>query len=118
MELSYLESPMILRLIERLREHFGDEDVREWVPVYGAIYGLFNVKRELRPLELGQLKQSIHQLEREVEEGSTRRQPRLINHYFWLIDHYLSSGEERARVEEVLARIRDLDPEVFAEYTS
>jgi hypothetical protein len=42
----------------------------------------------------------------------------LINHYLWLIDHYLSSGEERARVEEILARIRELDPEVFAEYTN
>jgi tetratricopeptide (TPR) repeat protein len=117
-ELSYLESPLILRLIERLRERFGDTDVREWIPIYGNIYGLFNVKRELRPLELGRLKQTIHQLEREAEDGSSRRQPRLINHYLWLIDHYLSSGEERARVEEILARIRELDPEVFAEYTN
>jgi tetratricopeptide (TPR) repeat protein len=117
-ELSYLESPMIQRLAERLREKFGEADVREWIPIYGAIYGLFNVKRELRPLELGKLKQAIHQLEREVEEGSVQSIPRLINHYLWLIDHYLTSGEERTKVEEVLTKIRGLDPDVYTEYAN
>ena len=43
---------------------------------------------------------------------------RLINHYFWLIDHYLASGEERPKIEEVLERIKALDPVVFKEYTN
>jgi len=117
-ELSYLEAPMIQRLAASLRERFGEADVREWIPIYAAVYGLFNVKRELRPLELGKLKQAIHQLEREVQEGSEARVPRLINHYLWLIDHFLSSGEQRSKVEEVLKRIQELDPDVFNEYTN
>ncbi|MEO0249852.1 MAG: tetratricopeptide repeat protein [candidate division WOR-3 bacterium] len=118
-ELSYLESPMIHRLVAKLRERFSEPEIRDWIPVYGAIYGLFNIKRELRPIELGRLKQAIYQLEKDVEQ---KRQgplvPRLINHYFWLIDHYLVCGEERQKIEEILNRIKELDPEVYKEYTN
>jgi tetratricopeptide (TPR) repeat protein len=118
-ELSYLESPMIQRLMGKLRERFSEPEIRDWIPVYGVIYGLFNIKRELRPLELGKLKQAIYQLEKELEQ---KRQgplvPRLINHYFWLIDHYLSCGEERAKIDEILARIKNLDPGVYKEYAN
>jgi tetratricopeptide (TPR) repeat protein len=142
-ELAYLESPLIQRLVAKLRERFSETEIRDWIPVYGAIYGLFNVKRELRPLELGKLKQAIYQLEKEVElagpggagqqggarpgaagprspEGGQRASPvaRLINHYFWLIDHYLASGEERQKIEEVLERVKAIDPVVYKEYTN
>jgi hypothetical protein len=46
------------------------------------------------------------------------RVPRLINRYFWLIDHYLNSGEQRKRIEEVLERVRELDPMVHIAYTT
>jgi tetratricopeptide (TPR) repeat protein len=158
-ELAYLESPLILRLVAKLRERFSEPEIRDWIPVYGTIYGLFNVKRELRPLELGKLKQAIFQLEKDVEAaqaapGAPARGPshapgggpgpgrqadlraaesgvqpgqaglraapvaRLINHYFWLIDHYLASGEERQKIDEVLERIKAVDPVVFREYTN
>ncbi len=165
-ELAYLESPLILRLVAKLRERFSEPEIRDWIPVYGTIYGLFNVKRELRPLELGKLKQAIFQLEKDVEQaahpaagsppgghqagvqsgaagsrgrsgagpqagpraadGGPRHGPgspgaavaRLINHYFWLIDHYQASGEERQKIDEVLERIKAIDPVVFKEYTN
>ena len=119
-ELAYMESPMILRLVAKLRERFSEPEIRDWIPVYGAIYGLFNVKRELRPLELGKLKQAIYQLEKDAGEAASGRGvvPRLINHYFWLIDHYLASGEERQKIEEVLERIKALDPAIYKEYTN
>jgi len=69
-ELAYLESPLILRLVAKLRERFSEAEIRDWIPVYGTIYGLFNVKRELRPLELGKLKQAIFQLEKDVEQAA------------------------------------------------
>ena len=119
-ELAYLESPLIQRLVAKLRERFSEPEIRDWIPVYGTIYGLFNVKRELRPLELGKLKQAIYQLEKDVEQSSSGAAPvaRLINHYFWLIDHYLASGEERHKIEEVLERVKALDPVVYQEYTN
>jgi len=116
-ELPFLESPIIQRLVARLRARVPEAELSDWLPVYGSIYGLFNVKRELRPLELGRLKQAIYQLEKDVE-GKPRLVPRLINHYFWLIDHCQSSGEDRQRIDEILAKLKALDPEVFREYTN
>jgi tetratricopeptide (TPR) repeat protein len=114
-----LESPLILRLVEKVRGlGYPPEELNEWIPVYGAIWGVFNVKREMKPLELGRLKQSIYQLEGDIEGGAAALRPRLINRYFWLVDHYLSAREPRQRIEEVLARIRDLDPRVHREYAT
>jgi tetratricopeptide (TPR) repeat protein len=120
-EVSYLESPMMLRLTESLKDRFVEAggELQEWIPVYGTIYGLFNVKRELRPLELGKLKQAIYQLEREIGgQRDSRLRPRLINHYFWLVDHYLNSGEDRQKIEDVLGKIKELDPEIYNEYVT
>ncbi len=118
-DLSALESPMIVRLSERVRGlGFSGPTLKEWLPVYGAIYGVFNVKRELKPLEFGKLKQSIFMLEKEVgsEPAARGLVPRLINRYIWLIDHYLTVRESREKIEEIICRIRDLDPRVYGEY--
>jgi hypothetical protein len=60
---------------------------------------VFSVKREMKPLEFGKLKQSIFLLEREIESEPRARGlvPRLINRYFWLIDHYMAAGESREK---------------------
>lgn len=117
-ELSYLESPMIQRLIGKLKtQGLSEAELPEWIPVYGTVYGLFNVKRELRPLELGKLKQSIYQLEKDwMQEHRQQLAPRIINHYFWLIDHYVSSGEDREKIEEILRKIEEIDPKIYREY--
>lgn len=118
-DLASLESPMIQRLAARVRKMgFAQSDVPEWIPVYGMVYGVFNVKRQMKPLELGKLKQSIYALEKEAGRPGTPASlvPRLINRYFWLLDHYLGSGEEKEKVEEVLEKIKDLHPGVYREY--
>jgi len=118
-ELAGLESPLIARLSAKLRGRgLSGPALNEWIPVWGAIWGVFNVRRELKPLELGKLKQAVYQLEKEREAERELLVPRLINRYFWLIDHYLAAGEQRERIEEVLERIRDLDPQVHREYTT
>jgi tetratricopeptide (TPR) repeat protein len=115
-EVGELESPLVTRMASRLRERgLGGAELAEWIPVYGAIWGVFSVKREMTPLELGKLKQSIFQLEKQRDR---RAAPRLLTRYFWLIDHYLTVGEPRERIDEVLDRIRELDPRVHREYTS
>lgn len=117
-DLAELESPLATRLAAGVRQRgLSGLEVAEWMPVYGAIWGVFSVKREMKPLELGKLKQSIFQLEKEIERGR-RVLPRLLTRYFWLIDHYLMAGEPRRRIDEVLERIRELDPQVHAEYTT
>ncbi len=120
--LELLESQMIRALADKVAE-FGveGEELLEWLPVYGVLFGVLNVKRELRSIEYGKLKQSIYALERELREGRSQRglvEPRLINRYFWLIDHYVSTGEDAGKVDEVLLKLRALNDRIYRQYTN
>ena len=113
-DLAGLESPLVQRLAAKLRARGLTEPLlSEWIPVYGTIWGVFSVKREMKPLEFGKLKQAIYHLEKESRTPGPEREravPRLINRYFWLIDHYMTTGEPRERIEEVLSKLRETDP--------
>ena len=121
-ELYFLESEIVQRLVLQVRAlgYTGTEMV-EWIPVYGVLYSVFNVKRELRALEFGKLKQAIFALENEIKNASDETRsilvPRLINHYFWLIDHYVNVNDEKTRINEVLLKIKLLDTDVYNRYT-
>lgn len=118
-QLERLEAPVIRRLIVTMEQAGRPaEEIVSWLPVYATLHGVFSVKRELKPLELGRLKQAIFAMERQVAAGEAPPQitPRLINHYFWLIDHFVVTGEEKPRVREVLTKIRDLDRQVHDDY--
>ncbi len=121
-----LESDMILRLIDLIKSdrNISDDLIKEWIPVYGSLNGVFNIKRELRPIELGQLKQSVYSLRNELKEKSYRSinesilLPRLINKYFWLIDHYVRIKEDRARIDEILLYIKEIDLGIYQQYVN
>lgn len=116
-DLKLLESLLIRRLAERVHEQgYASPELEEWIPVYGVVYGVFNVKRELKSLEYGKLRQSIFSLENQYEEDEEQRNriaPKLINRYFWLIDHYIHSGEDRVKIEEVLLKVKKIDPSIY-----
>ena len=115
-----LESEMVRLLYERVRDlGYRSPELEEWIPVYGVLFGVFTVKRELRAIELGKLKQSIFSLENEIRDRpdeSGTIAPKLINRYFWLIDHYVNVGEDASRIDETLLKIRILDPGVYERY--
>jgi len=121
-DVAFLECPALVRLVDHLRGlGFRSPELEEWIPVYGSLLGVFSVKRELKPIEAGRLRQSIYELENEVKENADRRSlltPRLINRYFWLIDHYINAKEDRARIDEVLLKIRLMDPAVHKQYVA
>ncbi|MCL1814432.1 MAG: hypothetical protein FWG27_01220 [Treponema sp.] len=119
-----MDSQLILRLADLVRKegHSGQE-LLEWMPIYGALYGVFSVKRELKLAELGKLKQSIFTLENEVR-GKAGKQgeavspliPRLINRYLWLIDHYEYVKADPALIEEIMLKMKIADPAVYERY--
>ncbi len=115
-----LDSDMIRLLYARLGElGLKSPELEEWIPVYGVLFGIFTVKRELRAIELGKLKQSIFSLENEIRDRPAEAPmliPRLINRYFWLIDHYVNAGDEKTRIDETLLKIKVLDPTVYERY--
>jgi tetratricopeptide (TPR) repeat protein len=115
-----MESEMILRLRDRVQTlGYAGKELLEWIPVYGCLYGIFSIKRELKQVELGRLKQSIFTLEfalRGRQEDPALLVPRLINRYFWLIDHYESVQEDPQLIAETLLKIKLLDPAVYERY--
>ncbi|HNY16649.1 MAG TPA: hypothetical protein PK542_02170 [Treponemataceae bacterium] len=120
--LHFLESEIILRLVNQVHAlGYTGPELAEWIPVYGVLYSVLNVKRELRALEFGKLKQAIFALENELRDAPPETRavlvPRLINHYFWLIDHYVNVNDDTARINEVLLKIKLLDTDVYKRYT-
>jgi len=117
-DLRDLESALILKLRDKVAElGFANEALCEWIPVYGYLWGVFSVKRELKQMEAGRLKQSIFSLESEYESNPAKREilkPRLLNHYFWLIDYYEISHEDPSLIEETLLKIKVTDPGIYS----
>jgi tetratricopeptide (TPR) repeat protein len=80
-------------------------EILEWMPVWGTLLGVFPKKRELNQSVLGKLKAQVFELENALKtEGgpgsrNAKRQlvPRLLNRYFWLVEHYEVCGRQEAR---------------------
>ena len=119
-ELDELNAPMFRRLVNRLEANIPVDrpDFADWLPVYGALWGVLDVKRELSPVEYGKLKQTIHALKSEIVDGDDQGKlmPKLINRYLRLIDHYQSTGADRGLIEEALMNIKLLDPVIYEKY--
>ena len=121
-ELVFLDSELIVSLLKLVSEKGYPEVVmREWIPVYGVLYGVFNVKRQLRPVEFSTLRRDIVNLENEIQVSQDDKRallvPRLINKYFWQIDHYVATNDDREKIQETLRKIKLLDEEVYRKYT-
>ena len=116
-----LESALILQLRDKISSMgISEEMLCEWIPVYGYLWGVFSVKRELKQMEVGRLKHSIFSLEAECEANPSRKEvlkPRLLNRYFWLVDHYENSREDHVLIEETLLKIKVTDPDIYKMYT-
>ena len=118
-----MESDMLIRLRQKVAElGYEGRELAEWIPVYGVLWGVFSVRRELKPIEISRLKQSIYALETESGNlpGSQFNKPRLINRYFRLIDHYGSSGgsvrDNADLVEDTMRKIKLIDPAIYEQY--
>jgi tetratricopeptide (TPR) repeat protein len=119
-DLHNLESDLILALIRRVADmgHSGAE-LREWIPVYGALFGVFTVKRELKLAELGKLKQQIFDLENEIRGRPGNENiltPALLNKYFRLMDYYEGTTGNHASIEEIKLKIKIIEPFIFEQY--
>ncbi len=115
------ESEFFIRLCTQVLETgVNMEEAREWIPVYGSIWGILNVKRELRALEYGKLRQKIFAFEQEIRDENkvSLVKPRLLNYYFWLIDHLVMNREDQRKIDEILLKIRSISPEVYKLYTN
>ncbi len=119
-DLSFLDSHIIQNLAEEVRSIGYPEDaLNEWIAVYGVLRGVFNVKRELKEQEVIRLRQDIFSKENEWKDPKRNRssiKPRLLNLYFWLIDHYVTSKESSKKIEETMLSMRILDEKIYEMY--
>jgi len=119
-DLPALESEMITQLRDKVRElGYTGSELAEWIPVWGSIWGIFSIKRELKPVELGRLKQSILSLENEYRSRSSGNQlvkPRLLNRYFWLIDYCEHNRDTSGLMDETMLKIKFIDSAVYEHY--
>ena len=124
-DIEAMESEMIISLKEKVKSlGYDGPEIAEWIPVWGRIWGIFSVKRELKPVEAGRLKQSILSLENEFGSksgGKAHLKPRLLNRYFWLIDHCEqnrdnSGYQNDGLTDETMLKIKVIDPAVYEQY--
>ena len=119
-DLQAMESQLILALRDKVRNlGYSGNELAEWIPVWGCVWGIFSIKREMKPVEVGRLKQSILSLENEngsKSGGNPYVKPRLLNRYFWLIDHCEYSRDTSGLMNDTLRKIQIIDPVVYGEY--
>ena len=118
-DIENLEAVFIQKLIQRIvKLGICATDIKQWIPVYGTIWGVFNVKRELKPLEIAKLKQSINNLEKKIQDKHKdidKIIPYLLNKYFWLIDHLINTGAPKSVVDELFIKIKKIDEKIYRE---
>ena len=119
-DLDFLDSELIKCLISQTRKKgFSGKEQLYWIPVYGTLNGVFNVKRELNSQEVGKLRKNIYAMENEFKDPSCNESiliPKMLNSYFWLIDHYILTHENAAKINEVLLKIKLLDSSIYEAY--
>lgn len=119
-DIDFLDSELIKCLITKTENkgHHG-KALLHWIPVYGVLCGIFNIKRELTSQEVGRLKQNIYAMENEFKDPGCNTDilvPDLLNNYFWLIDHYVLTHESTSKVNEILLKIKILDSSIYETY--
>lgn len=119
-DLDYLDSQLIQCLISKTKEKgYTGKVLQHWIPVYGVLCGIFNIKRTLTSQEVCRLKQNIYAMENEYKDPSCNAKiltPRLLNSYFWLIDYYVLSHENVNKINEILLKIKILDSNIYNVY--
>ncbi len=119
-DLDFLDSELIKCLISKTREKgYDGKALNCWIPVYGVLQGVFNIKRELTSQEVMRLKIDIGAMETEYRTPTCEQNilvPKLLNSYFWLVDHYILTHESTVKINEVLLKIKILDSSIFELY--
>ena len=119
-EILFLDSALIRTLIsETEKKGYRGEELNAWIPVYGVIYGVFNMKREMEAKDISKLRQDIYALEVKSKNPSNDTKtftPILIYKYFWLIDYCQMHNDNSNLIEQTLLKIKILDLSVYNLY--
>ena len=116
-DISLIDSNIIHNLISKIIEKkIEKEEINYWIPVYARIYGVFNVFREIIPVEFGKINQEIFFLESAVKDEisyNNTMTARLINCYLWLYDYFRLQKRDDEKRQEIEKKIKNLSEDIF-----
>jgi len=120
-DIHLLDSELIKCLIKKVKDEHGytGTELQYWVPVYAVLYGIFNIKRELRSVEVLKLKQDIYETETEIKNPANnikQLKPKLIYMYFRLIDHYVQKNQTGSELSDILLKLKILEKDIYDQY--
>lgn len=102
--------------IQKLRkmvveDGFADNEIVEWIPIYGYIYSGLTARRKLEYEDYQKLIRLIKEYEKSLVVDKTVVNiiiPRLINYYLWVFDYYLYQVKAIKGARKIIERVRDL----------
>jgi tetratricopeptide (TPR) repeat protein len=107
-----IEFPAIKKLHSSVaQDGFQDNEILEWIAVYGYLYEVLTARRKLEYNDYMELKEKILDYEKSLNIDKKVRNiivPRLINFYLWLLDYYIYQLGAYRTAENVARRIQDL----------
>lgn len=102
----------IQKLRQMAREDgFKDNEVLEWIPVYGYLFDVLTARRKLDYNDYMGLKERITDYEKNLKVDKKSVNiivPRLINFYYWILDYYLFEMKAYGPAENVMHRTQGL----------
>jgi len=123
-DIELIKCEPINELTSASKEAHPDEDIREWVPVYGFLMDIFYVKgkisqqtAELITKDIASLEKSYQSMTREKLKKSNVL-PRLINKYLWLYDYYHFQNYDLSILSQISQRLIEIDKSLFGSYFS
>lgn len=116
-EIFELKSIIIKRLIKVVKDHgYSREEINEWIPIYGVIENVFDIRRELSKEEVNKIIVRVKMMEEEYMRN--RRwvnilEPRLINSYIWLVDYYAFQEQDIDMARNFGKIIQKFSPNIY-----
>lgn len=111
----------ISQIIEHIKKikNYNEKQIREWIPIYGVLLNIFNVKREITAEELSRLNMEIQELENEYNNKKIRDEillAKIINRYFWLIDYYTLQNKNNDYINIYQNKLKEIDHDIYQKY--
>ncbi|MGB9621377.1 MAG: hypothetical protein ACPL4C_02925 [Brevinematia bacterium] len=116
-EIYDMKSMIIKSLVRVVVDNgYRDNEINEWIPIYGVIENLFDVRRELLDEEVQIIMNRISEFEKVYSKDRSMRnilEPRLINSYIWLIDYYFFQVQDYNLAREMGKVLAKFSPNIY-----
>lgn len=113
-----MKSMIIKKLIKIVMDNgYRGEEVNEWIPIYGVIENIFDVRRELSQEEVNLILERVRHMESQYNSNRNWRnilEPRLLNSYVWLIDYYFLQVEDYEVARSIGKILQKFSPSVYS----